>query len=235
MIQPSLAPEMIYLLMAMGGLFALAGLWFIFRPKTEGSTAKIELFGMKFESSSAGVLVFLIGAAFLSVPLFVVPDNTTAQSRTSNSTAGAIEQPSSANENVVSGQAARNAEISFSSGGAVRLEGQEVEPNESIAGANVVPLGAVVSGSVGGDDTTDFFRIEVPQGMTDDVSITLTGTNKRLQIFDSFGEMLFNKVFGGTSSATFRGPDVEGGYVARVSGYRDPRDYQLTVAARPAE
>ena len=59
------------MLMAAGLLFAVVGLYLLIRPKPEGSAAKIELFGMKFESSSAGLLVFLIGAVFLVIPLFV--------------------------------------------------------------------------------------------------------------------------------------------------------------------
>lgn len=59
------------ILMIAGAAFAVAGLWLLIKPKPSGSTAKIEFFGLKFESSSAGLLVFLIGAAFLVIPLFV--------------------------------------------------------------------------------------------------------------------------------------------------------------------
>jgi hypothetical protein len=60
----------LFILMAAGGSFAIAGLWLLLRPKPAGG-ARIELFGMKFESSSAGLLVFLIGAGFIATPLFV--------------------------------------------------------------------------------------------------------------------------------------------------------------------
>ncbi len=59
------------ILMTAGGVFALAGLWLMFRPPVQGQAAHVELFGMKFQSSSAGLLVFLIGAVFLAVPVFV--------------------------------------------------------------------------------------------------------------------------------------------------------------------
>lgn len=60
----------IIVLMLVGGFFSFAGLFMMLRPRPEGA-AKVELFGLKFESSSAGLLVFLVGAAFLSVTLFV--------------------------------------------------------------------------------------------------------------------------------------------------------------------
>jgi hypothetical protein len=67
----ALGPGQILALMTAGGLFTLAGLWLMFRSKLGGHATKLELLGIKFESSSAGLLVFLIGAAFLALPLFV--------------------------------------------------------------------------------------------------------------------------------------------------------------------
>jgi hypothetical protein len=58
-------------MMIAGAAFASVGLWLLSKPKPTGSSAKIEIFGLKFESSSAGLLVFLIGAVFLAIPLFV--------------------------------------------------------------------------------------------------------------------------------------------------------------------
>lgn len=60
----------LYLLMAVGLIFTLSGLYFIFKRKDDENAARIELFGLKFQSSSAGTLVFLIGAVFLFIPLF---------------------------------------------------------------------------------------------------------------------------------------------------------------------
>ena len=58
-------PTILIVLMVAGAAFAGVGLWLLLKPKPTGSTAKIEIFGLKFESSSAGLLVFLIGAVFL--------------------------------------------------------------------------------------------------------------------------------------------------------------------------
>ena len=57
-----------------GGVFAFAGLALIFRPRRVGHSAKVEFFGLKFESSSAGVLVFIVGAAFLAFPSLLARD-----------------------------------------------------------------------------------------------------------------------------------------------------------------
>ena len=61
----------LWILMTAGGVFAIAGILLMFRAKQEGSSARLELFGQKFEASSAGIIVFLIGAAFLAAPVFV--------------------------------------------------------------------------------------------------------------------------------------------------------------------
>jgi len=67
----ALEPWKLIVLMAAGGIFSAAGLWLIFRPKTDGHSMVIHVAGMKLEASSAGVLVFLIGTAFFATPLFV--------------------------------------------------------------------------------------------------------------------------------------------------------------------
>lgn len=62
-------------LMLAGGIFALAGLWLMFRPQPAGEANRFEFLGVKIQASSAGLLVFLIGAAFLTMPIFV-PERT---------------------------------------------------------------------------------------------------------------------------------------------------------------
>jgi drug/metabolite transporter (DMT)-like permease len=57
--------------MIVGGLFSAAGIVLMFRAKQVESSARLELFGQKFEATSIGIVVFLIGAAFLATPMFV--------------------------------------------------------------------------------------------------------------------------------------------------------------------
>ncbi len=67
----SLDKTTIWSLTIIGGLFAIVGLYLIIRRSSGEDTAKIEIFGLKFQSSSAGTLVFLIGSTFLFTPLIV--------------------------------------------------------------------------------------------------------------------------------------------------------------------
>jgi len=67
----SLDKTTIWILMIIGGLFSIAGLYLLTKRSLGEGTSKIEIFGVKFQSSSAGTLVFLIGAAFLIIPLIV--------------------------------------------------------------------------------------------------------------------------------------------------------------------
>ena len=65
-----------YFLMAFGAVFSVAGLVLIFRKaKPDAGAAKIEFLGQKLEANSTGIVVFLIGAAFLAAPLFVPAKN----------------------------------------------------------------------------------------------------------------------------------------------------------------
>lgn len=132
------------ILMIAGAVFAAVGLYLLLKPKTAG-TAKIELFGLKFESSSAGLLVFLIGAVFLALPLFV-PERT----GTEGGENGVAETAQSADpESIVSG-AALPAEA----------QATEVEPNDSLSKANELSLGTVVTGTVT-DGTSDWYVVPI--------------------------------------------------------------------------
>lgn len=124
----------LFVLMSAGAIFSLAGLWLMFRPAAEGEAAKIEVFGLKFQSSSAGLLVFLIGAAFLAVPIFVPerPESTPAEANPANSQG---ERPDLAPPRE-------------------RASGKEIEPNDGYEEANQIEAGDSIAGHVhkGSDD-----------------------------------------------------------------------------------
>jgi hypothetical protein len=132
------------LLMAAGLIFCIAGLYLLIRPKPEGSAAKIELFGLKFESSSAGLLVFLIGAGFLAVPMFVPEKAVTAQA---NPSTPRIETPSPApTPDILSKK-----DPSGTSSDPAPVAGadiKEVEPNDRIQQANMLTIGATAFGRI---------------------------------------------------------------------------------------
>ncbi len=58
------------ILMSAGGVFAVLALYLMLLSPVEGA-AKIEMFGQKFGASSGGILVFLVGAALLTLPRWV--------------------------------------------------------------------------------------------------------------------------------------------------------------------
>ncbi|MEP2030032.1 MAG: hypothetical protein ABJI96_15130 [Paracoccaceae bacterium] len=119
------------ILMAAGLLFAVAGLYLLMRPKPEGSAARIELFGLKFESSSAGLLVFLIGAAFMASPMFVKERSGTEEE--SPEAPGQVEPAPKKPGHVI---------LPDTPGA------QESEPNDIVQDANELRIGATVAASV---------------------------------------------------------------------------------------
>ena len=143
------------ILMAAGGVFALAGLWLMFRPQpaTEtGDGAKIELFGLKFQASSAGLLVFLIGAIFLGVPIVVPEKPPVARGSPAGAGDAGPEQASSAQGDASPPPRAR-------------ATGREAEPNEGYERANRLTLGDSVAGSMAAKDE-DWFVVALPDGQS---------------------------------------------------------------------
>jgi hypothetical protein len=144
-------------LMLAGAVFSCVGLWLLLRPKPSGAASKIELFGLKFESSSAGVLVFLIGAAFLALPLFVPEKAVTPAVGGTNKTVSASP-----------GAVGSDATVSTQSGQEALLlppapEVAESEPNDRVQSANQIGLGQTVSGKVR-EGNDDWFVVAVPAG-----------------------------------------------------------------------
>jgi len=63
-----------YILMLSGAAFALAGLYMMLKPsRTDGET-KLEVLGFKFNASSGGLIVFLVGSAVM-VGSALAPEN----------------------------------------------------------------------------------------------------------------------------------------------------------------
>lgn len=141
------------ILMIAGAAFAAAGLFLLMKRRPIGA-AKIELFGLKFESSSAGLLVFFIGAAFMAIPLFA-PERMDSSNQNTNVPAvngvvnslPAIVDPQSAEAQVV-----------------------EMEPNGGIGQASILQPGQTLSGNVREEDS-DWIKILLPDGADPEVTI----------------------------------------------------------------
>jgi hypothetical protein len=134
------------MLTAFGAIAAAAGLFLLFRPpKIEGET-RIELLGMKFNAASGGVLVFLIGALFLALPVFVPEKNSTPET----------------------GAAGANKPVAQTTSGELpvrqRANGREVERNDSFDTANRLEVGASVAGNT--KDSDDWYILPVDKNQT---------------------------------------------------------------------
>lgn len=117
-------------LMVAGAFFALAGLYLLFRRPSESEAARVELLGVKFQASSAGLLVFIVGAALVSVPL-VVPSAPSRQ---------AADVPSSA---ALSPQKVRTTGPGAASDDGRRR--QELEPNNAVESATPLSTGTFLA------------------------------------------------------------------------------------------
>ncbi|MDW4497517.1 hypothetical protein R5H30_05950 [Sulfitobacter sp. D35] len=145
-LEPISATRMIALMLA-GGLFACVGLYLMIRPRPQGA-AKIEVFGLKFESSSAGLLVFIVGAAFLAVTL-VVPEKDSETSVVPE-TRKPVDDQAAQDSTAGSSDTAVKPENGGKSNTALLLPADpgatEVEPNDKVQDANGMEIGATVEG-----------------------------------------------------------------------------------------
>jgi hypothetical protein len=226
------------MLMAAGLLFCCAGLYLLIRPKPEGSAAKIELFGLKFESSSAGLLVFLIGAAFLAVPMFV-PEKaqvTVAQqdppsvgTAPTAQDAAAPSTPQDADETVV-------ATPIVTAQGKVK----EAEPNDSIDTATPFDLGQIATGQTGSDGDIDWFVMAIPASGIRGHEIKLkhfnsNGNQVSAGLFNNREEAVGHLVAGNGATYLPIKSDLAEKLFFRLTGVdRFERGYELSVVAGEA-
>jgi hypothetical protein len=124
------------ILMAAGGFICLAGLILLFRPKRGEDATDLQAFGLKFKTSSAGLVVFVVGAAFMVAPVFV-PERPVR------------EQPAPAPLD-----GGRRIPLPQ------RAADREVEPNDVVQEANEIAIGPLYAGRVSGGDV-DWYAVGV--------------------------------------------------------------------------
>ncbi len=212
-----IAPEIAYLLMFCGACFAMSGLWLILRPRAQGASARLEIFGMKFESSSAGVLVFLIGAVFLAVPLFAKVDRAPPKPP--------AEPGPQADEQQQPGTANPSRQIATDIPRALRAVGAELEPNDNFAEANEIEIGAIIEGSAGSGNP-DYFSFPASADFTGAISVNAMG-KVRFSIYNDLGKRI------PTLPGTFTDQPEYPRYFVMISSDDRNAPYTLTVAARP--
>ena len=148
------------ILMIAGGLFSVAGILLMFRAKQEGSPARLELFGQKFEAASTGIIVFLIGAAFLAAPMYV-PERPRA-----NAPRPAA-QATSAKEPVTSARAADPSGLL-----PPPVDKDEAEDNNTISAATILGIGETVRGAAKMGDV-DWYAVAVDQNVGRELRVVL--------------------------------------------------------------
>lgn len=199
-------------LMIAGAIFCAAGLSLIFfRKKPETGAAKFELFGQKLEANSTGILVFLVGAAFLASPLYV------PQRETEKKPAVA---PASTPKT--------------SDGSTAPAIAGETEDNNAAEKANELALGSTVGGYLGSDDE-DWFAVDSGQGAGKEIKVTLRALHDGCTRYELFGS---DKSLIGNSMSCSRGADSnsyqvpQGISYMRVEPYGSPGNYELSVATK---
>ena len=129
--------------MALGAVFALVGLYFLFRPpRTDGET-KLQMFGITVNASSVGLVVFLVGAAFVAMrDSTMVPLSNEIPRETGD------DQEGTAPETPASGAVPQRKVA----------DGDESEPNDTWDDAHVIEAGGSVSGAVS-NASDDWFYV----------------------------------------------------------------------------
>lgn len=222
-------------LMISGGLFACAGLYMMLRPRPEGA-AKIELFGLKFESSSAGLLVFAVGAAFLATPLYV-PEKTDVPAVVPPVVAqpAQVTQPATALKQRPSTKGGETSEALSTAPARPRDPDlvEEVEPNGLARQATPIRVGQTASGLAEYQDQ-DWFELTVPQTGLEGHEIRLryvAGVRARADVYDAREQNVgFLEVSDGVQYLPITSQFSDKLYfrVTRDASYGEAR-YELTV------
>lgn len=226
-------------LMVAGAAFAGVGLWLLLKPKTTGSSAKIELFGLKFESSSAGLLVFLIGAVFLAIPLFVPEKNAdfrpapTEPIQPDPGTGVGSELP--VDETINGTNSPPNTGQPALVLPAYPLVA-EVEPNDRVQAANQFAFGQVVEGKVR-EGEADWYVIPVSSPPPEYVELKVRhvgGRTFRATVFDARETKKgYDILSDGTKYIRVEVLDNDRFYVRMTLEYSGPASYELVFQAAP--
>jgi hypothetical protein len=204
----SLDAMLLFVLTAFGAVFAAAGLVLLFRGGARREEQVLEVLGLKFRFTSAGLVVFLIGALFLAVPVFVRADRSPVH----------VGPPALAPQGGV--------------GPTDRAQDGEVEPNDYISEANAIELGVNYAGAIDREDK-DFFAFEAGPGAQSLRLILrrVQGTgNLVVSVFDPQGR---ESRVGQLRDVLSEKIDVDevGTYVLRLIAYGDLR-YEMVLQPR---
>jgi len=217
-IQP-LDETKLFALMAAGAIFALAGLYLLLRRPSDAEAARIELFGLKLQAASAGLVVFLIGAALLASPLVVpaVPSDPV--------------QSTSEGSGTAAGGPSGGTSVAGVPGGGARTV-HEREPNNSSGDATPIGPGTVF-GSLQDGDGSDWYAFtpDPAHGDTFQVAVRPLKGSLNVMLRDDQGRL--QELFMLTDVG---GPDIRSlrvkfpTYLVEVSSVTSTSDYEIEIS-----
>lgn len=211
----------LWFLMAVGAVFAAAGLWLLLKPRPTEGSSKLELFGMKVETGSAGVLVVLIGAGFLLLPL-IAPVR--------ERDAGAIPLPTAAPATTTTEQrqdAGPRPALLLPAG----PDAREQEPNDALRQSNQIAVGSIIRGFADTGDK-DWFVVPVDAEGFGPFELKLnlaSGSSAEMRAYDSREEPIeWTRTYGGASYLEI--PAAGDRFYVSVEGY--DATYELSATRK---
>jgi hypothetical protein len=231
---PQVSPDKLLVLLVAGGVFSLAGLWMMFRPQKEEDLAKLKIFGLEFQSSSAGLLVFLIGAVFL-IGGIMLPERASVAAGTSVPQGPAVAKgaPDKAAEGATAGQPETNTLIGKPAGG-ISIEGEEEEPNNTVASSNWIAPNSSISGHYGKDgDARDVFCVATEDLQGKEMIVAVSGYSFQMELQDRFGQPIAHRFAGYDGTRSIAQTIEQNAYCVAIWSYVGlSRGYVLTVGVR---
>jgi hypothetical protein len=217
--------------MIAGAVFCLSGLYLmIISSQPDSGAAKFELFGQKFEANSRGIIVFLVGAAFLASPLYL-PKLVTGQSSANNSSS--VQSPLA-----VTPQLDPKGQAILPSNGVtlVPSAAEEVEKNNSMQSANMLTLGGLVTANLSEDDEEDWYAINTGQVQAKEVEIKLRGVYDymcaKYSVLNAAKQVQGEGYFCGRDKTTAIFELTQGVLYARIIYSGQAGGYELAVESR---
>jgi hypothetical protein len=201
--------------MACGALFASAGLVLLLRRGSDHQGEQLaEFLGLKFRFSSAGLVVFLVGALFLAAPLFVAGIPSPVEKEQRSEAAG---DAPAGREPVPQNQTPS------------LLQGKETEPNERPSHANPIEIGHTYAGAIRNDEDIDFYVVENRPGeATLRLIVRVFEGGAAVSIFNEDEELMVTLSGDDVISQSFKVRE-DGRYFVRITNSYGRPNYEIMV------
>lgn len=230
---PVVSPDKLLVLLVAGGVFSLAGLWMMFRPQKEGDLAKLKIFGLEFQSSSAGLLVFLIGAVFLVGGILLPERESVAAGTPVPPAAEVVEAEGTKTDGPRTTPPEKTTLIGKPAGG-ISIEGEEQEPNNTIASSNWIGPNSSTTGRYGKDgDARDVFCMATEDLQGREMIVAVSGYSFQMELQDRFGQPIAHRFAGYDGTKSIAQTIDQNAYCVAIWSYvGGSKEYVLTVGIR---